>query len=299
MMTIIYYITLPIIFGISLLPFSVLRVTARVMHWFIYKIFRYRTDVVSNNLKNAFPEKSDQEIQSIQDKFYRYFCELVLETIKTLTISRRSLKKHVVFGDISIFESFFEKKQSIIIVMGHLGNWELAGARFSQSSLHQLYVIYHPLAHKGFNDLVYHMRTRLGNKLYAMKDAFRGMIRDKEDITATAFIADQTPFPKGAYWTTFLNQDTPIFVGPAKIAKKLNYPIVYVSVKRLRPSYYEIYSELLVEHPELYTIEEISECYTRRLEKDIIANPETWLWTHRRWKHKRQKNDLSLPYGEK
>ena len=125
------------------------------------------------------------------------------------------------------------------------------------------------------------------------------MIRDKDTITATAFIADQTPSPHGAYWTTFLNQDTPVFVGTAKIASKLNYPIVYVSVKRLRPCYYEVSGELLIENPDQYTVAEITECHTRRLEKDIIAQPETWLWTHRRWKHKRTKNSLTLANEEK
>ena len=299
MQAVIYYLTLPILYGISLLPFRALPYLSWWMYIVVYKLIGYRTKVVHTNLTNAFPEASLEQVKLIQDRFYRYFCELILETIKTLTISRRSLKKHVTFGDMSVFEQFYTKKQSVIIVMGHLGNWELAGARFSQLPAHQLYVIYHPLSNPYFDQLFFHMRTRLGNKLYAMKDTIRGMIRDKGTITATAFIADQTPSPHGAYWTTFLNQDTPVFVGTAKIARKLNYPIVYVSVKRLRPCYYEVSGELLIENPDQYTVAEITECHTRRLEKDIIAQPETWLWTHRRWKHKRTKNSLTLANGEK
>jgi len=242
------------------------------------------------NLKKSFPEKSDEEIQKIQDKFYRYFCDLIFETFKTLTIKPDTLKKHVKFDDMTAFEDFYKQGRSVIIVMGHLGNWELGGARFSQDPYHQLFVIYHPLANKYFDRLVYHMRTRLGNKLYAMQDTFRGMIRNKNEVTATAFIADQTPSPEGSYWTTFLNQDTPIFVGTAKIAKKLKYPIIYVSIKRPKRGYYEVVSELLIENPGSLPEDEISERHTRRLERDIRENPHIWLWTHRRWKHKKPQN---------
>jgi KDO2-lipid IV(A) lauroyltransferase len=169
--------------------------------------------------------------------------------------------------------------------MGHYGNWELGGARFSQGPMHQLYVIYHPLKNKYFDGMMYHMRTRLGNKLYARNDSYRGMVRNKDEVTATAFIADQTPSPKGAYWTTFLNQDTPVFVGTAKIAKKLDYPIIYITVNRPKRGHYIVSSELLIEHPATLTEDEISELHTKKLEKDIRENPEIWLWTHRRWKH--------------
>ena len=132
------------------------------------------------------------------------------------------------------------------------------------------------------------MRTRLGNKLYAMNDVLRGMIKDRDKTTLTAFIADQTPSPNNAYWTVFLNQDTPVFTGTEKIAKKLNYPIVYVTIKRPKRGFYEIESELLVSDSLGTSENEISELHTRKLEKDIINQPEIWLWTHRRWKHKKK-----------
>jgi Kdo2-lipid IVA lauroyltransferase/acyltransferase len=287
MNALIYYISFPIIYLISLLPFRMLYVISDGLYFVIYSLFSYRKKVVMTNLKNSFPEKSAQEMEDICQKFYRYFCDFILETIKTLTISPESVKKHVSFKDTSIFQHFYEQKQSVILVMGHYGNWELAGARFALEPYHQLYVIYHPLSNKYFDKLVYHMRTRLGNKLYAMNDTLRGMIRDKDKVTTTAFIADQTPAPKGAYWTTFLNQETPVFTGTAKIARKLGYPIIYASVKRPKRGFYSIEIEVLVENPSEMEENEISEMHTKRLEKDIFENPEIWLWTHRRWKHKK------------
>ncbi len=288
MAAIVYYLTLPLIYAISLLPFRAMYLLSDLMYLVLYRGIGYRTKVVRTNLENSFPEKSASEIQQIQDDFYRYFCDLILETLKTLTISPATVKKRVIFKDISAFEENYHKDQSVIIVMGHLGNWEMAGAGFSQFPYHQLYVIYHPLRSPYFDQLVYHMRTRLGNRLYAMKETIKGMIRDKGMLTATAFIADQTPSnPNYAYWTQFLNQDTPVFFGTAKIARKLNYPIIYISVTQPRRGYYEVDSELLIEDPKSLTEDEISEIHTRRLERDIQRNPHLWLWTHRRWKHKK------------
>ena len=208
--TIVYYLALPLLYLISYLPFRVMYGLSTAMYWIIYRMLGYRVKVVRQNLANALPERSEAERLEIEDRFYRYFCDLILESLKTLTISRKQLLERVGLGDMSAFEEYYEKGQSVIIVMGHWGNWELGGARFSQLPIHQLYVIYHPVANPKFDQLVYHMRTRSGTKLYAMKEAFRGMFADRDKVTATAFIADQTPSnPAGAYWTEFLHQDTP------------------------------------------------------------------------------------------
>jgi len=171
--------------------------------------------------------------------------------------------------------------------MGHYGNWEWAGNSFSLQCKQQLYVIYHPLSNKYFDKLMYDLRTRFGTKLYAMKDTMREMIRNKNEVNATAFIADQTPSPDSAYWTTFMNQDTPVFWGTEKIAQKLNYPIVYITIKKIKRGYYEVDSELLINEPKNTSLGEISELHTRKLESDIITQPSIWLWSHRRWKHKK------------
>ena len=283
----IYYLSLPLLYLISWMPFRMLYIFSDFLYLIVYKMLAYRTKVVWSNLRNSFPEKSEEELIRIQRDFYRYFCDLILETIKTLTITPKVVRQRITFGDMDAFKKFYAQKQSVIIVMGHYGNWEMAGAGFSQMPLHRLYVIYHPMKNKYFDRLIYHMRTRLGNRLYPMKETFKGMVANRDQVTATAFIADQTPSPKFAYWTKFLHQDTPVYTGTAKISSKLNYPIIYISVTRPKRGYYHIESELLVEEPSKISEDQISELHTRRLEKDIQARPEIWLWTHRRWKHKR------------
>lgn len=282
-----YYLTLPFLYVLAWLPFPLLYRVSDLCFLLLYYIVGYRKKVVRENLRNAFPEKAEKEIQRLSRKFYRYFCDLLLETLKTLTISPRQLKKRLNFNTGSVFQKYTDEGRSVIIVMGHWGNWELAGARFSMENWHQLYVIYHPLKNPWFNSLIVHMRTRLGTKLFPMQNVARGMLQHRKELTATAFIADQTPLPERAYWTTFLHQDTPFFTGTGKLAKKFNYPVVYVGVKRVGRGRYEIYDELLVENPAGISQEEILELFIHRLEKDIHDQPEIWLWSHRRWKHKR------------
>jgi len=286
----IYYLSLPFIYAISILPFWWLYRLSDFLFVLLFHVLGYRKKVVIQNLKNSFSEKSEKEVLEIQRKFYRYFCDLVVETLKSITISESRLAKRVKFTGTEIFEEYHKQEQSVIIAMGHFGNWELGGARFALEPFHQLFVIYHPLQNKYFDGLVYRMRTRLGNGLYSMKNSLRGIIGDRKKLTATAFIADQTPSPKGAHWMQFLNQDTPVFTGTGKISKKMKYPVVYIGIHRIKRGQYEMRAEKLIINPGKEEETHIIEAFNKRLEKDIVKQPEIWLWTHRRWKHKRQIN---------
>lgn len=290
MSTIAFYIILPFLYLISILPFPIFYILSDIVYFLMYRVIGYRKKVVYENLKNAFPEKTHHELKLIEKQFYKYLCDLFLETLKTLTISKEEAIKRCVLNENTktIFKQLHDEKKSCILVMGHFGNWEWAGNSFSLVNPQQLYVIYHPLSNQHFDKLMYNMRSRFGTKLYAMKDTMREMIRNRNEINATAFIADQTPSPENAYWTTFLNQETPVFWGTEKIAQKLNYPVVYVTVNKLKRGYYEVNTEYLVLEPKNTKEGEISELHTRKLEKDIIAQPSIWLWSHRRWKHKRK-----------
>jgi KDO2-lipid IV(A) lauroyltransferase len=286
-----YYIALPFIYLLSLLPFPILYLVSEGLYGLLYYVIGYRKEVVLQNLRNSFPDKSDTEIKRICKQFYHYLCDLTLETFKTLTISRKSMLRHCSIhpDTMHVFNKLAEENKSFILVMGHWGNWEWAGNSFSLLCKHQLYVIYHPLSNTYFDGLIYRMRTRFGTKLIPMKDTYREMASKRNELNATAFIADQTPSPEGAFWTTFLNQDTPVFKGTEKIAQRMNYPVLYGRVKRLKRGYYEISAQVLFENAAKAEPDMISKSHTKALENDIIAQPEIWLWSHRRWKHKRPK----------
>ncbi len=289
MSAIIYYLSLPFIYLLSVLPFRLLYLISDGLYLVLYYVIGYRKKVVHVNLKNSFPEKTTKEIITLQKTFYRYYCDLLLETFKTLTISPKKMLQHCHLNPEAerLFKALAEENKSIIIVMGHKGNWEWAGNTFSLICKHQLYVIYHPLTNKYFNNLICKMRERFGTKLIPMKDTFRDIVKKRHELTATAFIADQSPNPATAHWIDFLHQDTAVFMGTEKIAQKIKYPIVFVSVKKLTRGYYTLMAELLKAPPYAGNEGDITETHTRKLEADIIAQPETWLWTHKRWKHKR------------
>lgn len=284
-----YYLVLPIIYLLSILPFRLLYWFSDFLYFMLYYVIDYRKKVIKQNLINSFPEKTDAEINIICKNFYHHFCDFFVETIKMLTLSKEEMIKRcrVTSETAAIFSKFAEEKKSVILAMGHFGNWEWACNSFNAQAEQQLYVIYHPLNNKYFNTLMHKIRTRNGSKLIAMKDTYKEMIVHKEGVNATAFLSDQTPQPEHAYWTTFLNQDTPVFKGVEVIAKKMKLPIVFTSVRKIKRGYYEMLSEILIESPESVDEDEVSEMYIRKLEQDIKEQPEIWLWSHKRWKHKR------------
>lgn len=282
-----YYLLLPLIYGVALLPFPLLYLLSDVLQLLLFGVFGYRLKVVRQNLRNSFPEQSEAELKQVEHAFRRWFCDLMLETIKTLTITPKQVTGRITVEGTEVLQRYYDQGTSVMLVMGHLGNWELGGARFSQLPLHHLNVIYHPLENRHFDRLFIRMRTRLGNGLYPMKDTMRCMLRDRGEVTATAFIADQTPSPDRAYWTTFLNQDTPVFRGTESIARKLDRPVIYLGIDQPRRGHYAMRFELLEADPASTAEGSITERHTRRLEADIRRHPAIWLWTHRRWKHKR------------
>jgi KDO2-lipid IV(A) lauroyltransferase len=284
-----YYLILPFIYLIAILPFPLLYFFSDGVYFLLYRVLGYRRKVVRENLVKSFPGKQEKEIREIEGRFYCYFCDLFLETFKTLTISKKNMVKHCEFvpETLAIFSQLAEENQSFMVAMGHFGNWEWGGNTFSICCKHQLYVIYHPLSNKYFDGLTYRMRTRFGTRLIPMKDTLREMLKNRNDLTATAFISDQAPLPDRAYWMQFMNQDTPVFLGIEKFALKIRYPIVYITIRRVKRGYYKVFAERIELSSELQKTGTITEIHTRKLETDIRSQPENWLWTHRRWKHKR------------
>ncbi|MCK7554744.1 lysophospholipid acyltransferase family protein [Chitinophaga sedimenti] len=234
MSRIFYYLLLPVVYFISILPFPLLYLLSDFFFCLLYYVVGYRKNVVAQNLANSFPDKSEKELAAIRRDFYRYFCDLFLETFKTLTISKAAMLRHCALtpSAVALFNQLHAEGKSVVLVMGHKGNWEWAGNTFSILCPQQLYVVYHPLRNKEFDGLMYRMRTRFGTKLIPMKETFREMVKLRGEINATALIADQSPHPDNAQWVNFLHQDTAVFTGTERIAAKMNYQVVYVSVIR-------------------------------------------------------------------
>lgn len=286
MQALLFYLAYPLIYLLALLPFRALYILSDVLYTAL-KITGYRRAVVLANLKKSFPRKSEEIIQSICNDYYRYLCDLLLETLKTLRMTEKQTQERCIFHNPAWLDKLYEEKRSIMIVMGHYGNWEWAGPSFTLTTGYQLIVIYRPLSNNYFEKMMVGMRTRFGTRITPAERTLRDMVANRERITATAFIADQTASSSNAYWTTFLHQDTLVFTGPDKLAKKFNYPVVYIKVARVKRGFYEITPELLFLNPAQTSENEITDKFMQRLEQDIIDNPCTWLWSHKRWKHRK------------
>jgi KDO2-lipid IV(A) lauroyltransferase len=268
------------------LPFGALYKLSDFLYYLLW-FSGYRKKVVFKNLRNSFPDKSEQEIEAICKSYYRYLCDLILEILRTHRMSEKESRERCTFHNTEWLDKLQAEKKSFIIVMGHYGNWEWAGPSFTLNTGFQLVVIYRPLSNIYFEKMMCAMRTRFGTKITPVNLTLRDMVANRKNVTATAFIADQTATKQNAYWTTFLNQDTAVFTGPEKLATKFNYPVVYMNVQRPKRGYYEVFPELLIPDPTGTTENEISEKFMNRLEKEILIDPTIWLWSHRRWKHKR------------
>lgn len=282
---------IPLLYFISILPFWILYGISNTFYVLVYHIIGYRKKVVTENLKRSFPEKSGQEITKISRQFYLHFCDVIFETIKLLTISKAEFKKRCAIDDASAktFNYFFDRNQTIVGVMGHCGNWEWGAIAHQVYFTRMITGVYHPLSNKNFDTFMLDLRSRFGGDIVPMHNLYKRLITLKQqDISTTiGLIADQTPPPESAYWTTFLNQDTPVFNGPEKLAKKFNNPVVYLNIVKIKRGYYSLSTTLLTENPKDLPDGAISELHTRHLEKNIQKQPYTWLWSHRRWKHKR------------
>jgi Kdo2-lipid IVA lauroyltransferase/acyltransferase len=275
----------------SILPFRLLYLVSDLVFVFVYYIFGYRKEVVRINLRNAFPEMPPEERKNTEKRFYRHFCDVIFETIKLLTISREEFMRRCVFDQkgLDTFNSHIEKNQSIVGVMGHCGNWEWAAISHQVYFKRMITGVYHPLSNRNFDELMLGLRGRFGGDIVAMQQLYKRLLTLKKEGVSTTIglIADQTPPPESAYWTIFLNQDTPVFNGPEKLARKFNYPVVYLEVKKTGRGYYRLSAETIISTPQESADGVISELHTRYLEKNIREQPHTWLWSHRRWKHKK------------
>ena len=273
---------------LSLLPLWCLYFISDFLYLVIYKLIGYRTRVVRDNLKNSFPEKSDIELISIEKKFYHHFFDLIIESIKSISISESQMRKRLVFKNIEMFDKYFDQNKSVVLTVSHYGNWEWGILGVSLAAKQKMMGVYKIINDSFFNNLMNTTRGRFGADLVEMKDSLRHIISTKDECKIIGLLADQSPVKNESnYWTTFLNQESSVYLGPEKIATKMNYPVLFCKIQKVRRGRYEFYLEELCTNPEKTTKGEITSLYLRKSEQTINENPEFWLWTHRRWKHKK------------
>lgn len=284
-----FYVFYAVNWLITLLPLRILYLFSDIIYLILFYFPSYRRDVVRTNLKASFPEKSDAEIKGIERKFYRHLSDLFVEVLKLTHMSEKSLRKRFVINDLDLLERLHKEKRDIVAVMAHYNNWEWLSI-LSELTSYRTISIYKPLHNRHFNNLVNSYRSKYGMVLTPMQAIVREIVdsRRKNINTLSAFINDQIP-PKNdiKYWTRFLNQDTAIYLGAEKIASKYDMALVYFHIKKIKRGYYCMKIDLLFEHTAGLPENLITETHVKHLEKIIKEEPAYWIWSHRRWKHKK------------
>jgi Kdo2-lipid IVA lauroyltransferase/acyltransferase len=288
-----FYLFYGLVWTITLLPLSILYLISDLLYLILYYIVGYRIKVVRTNLKNAFPEKTGSERKSIEKRFYRHLSDMFVETVKLIHLSEKELRKRLVITNPELLSRLFSEGRDVIAVLGHYSNWEFLTI-LPKLSDYTIISVYRPLKNKYFDKLIINLRTRYGHVLSPMSSVIRDLIRYKKDNrrTFTALLSDQTPAKADIHhWTKFLNQDTAVYLGAEKIATKYGMAVVFMNFKKVRRGYYAITFELICDNGADMPEYAITEAHVKRLEEIIREKPEYWIWSHRRWKHKREPSD--------
>ncbi|GAB4163600.1 MAG: lipid A biosynthesis protein [Winogradskyella sp.] len=288
MQLIAYIIIYPILWLVSILPFRLLYALSDVLYFFLYKVFGYRTSTVKANLKLVFPEKSEKEIKDISTKFYHHLCDMIVESIKSMTISEAEMKKRYRFSNVELINDLGKKQRSIVLMCAHYGSWEWIFILQTYIQ-HKGYAVYKRLRNKHFDKLVKRIRAKYNSHLITTKETFTVLAESKTkgELTINGFASDQSPKANKAFhWNEFMGIKVPMHTGAELLAKKLDMAVVFFSVKRLKRGYYETTFKTITENPRDFKDYDITDIFFKLVEEQIKEAPQYYLWTHKRWKHR-------------
>ncbi|MBU2019945.1 MAG: lysophospholipid acyltransferase family protein, partial [Bacteroidetes bacterium] len=269
-------------------PFPILYLLSDFFYIIAYYIVGYRKKVVRENLRNSFPELNAKEIRRIEKAFYRHFTDFLVESVKTLTISNEQILKRCAILNPELVQKYYDEGRSVMVLCGHYNNWEYYAVGLAQQMKHKVLAAYQPLKNQFFNQILLKSRQRYGIKMMSMKEVPRKLVKAPRVPTMSIMVNDQSPhMPKKAYWNTFLNQPTGWMTGTERLAAKLDQAVLFGCIRKRKRGFYEVTFYPISEHPAENDGGEILDQHAKYLEMVIAENPEYWLWSHKRWKHKK------------
>ncbi len=300
MKKILFYLAYSFIWLITLLPLRVLYLLSDFIFLILFYLVGYRKKTVHQNLKNSLPDKSPQEISRIARKFYRQLCDYFIESAYRIHMGEKENTRRIHFKNPDLLQDYYKQNKSIVLLLSHYGNWEW-GNRITRLSSHSLLGIYKPLQNKYFDKFFLHLRTQFGGIGIPMESTLRTLVtyqKDKKPVVLYT-VADQRPqWTSIQHWTTFLNQDTPVITGPEKIARRFNYPVLFLDIQKIRRGYYSAEFKLICENPAEVPEFLITRKYHAIVERNILQRPELWLWSHKRWKYFRHEAQNPVYIGD-
>lgn len=281
-----YYLVYIPLYLLSLLPFPVLYFFSDMAYGFLYYIMGYRKKVVMENLKIAFPEKTEAERTRIAKKFYHQFVDNFIETLKFLSLNEKGFAKRFDF-DTSGLDQAYKSGKSIQLLVMHNFNWEYANWGMARVSKYPFLAIYMPVGNKHFDRIIMNMRARFGTILIPATNFRRTYMEYVKTQHTTGSVADQSPGdPRKAWWFYFFGKPTAFVTGPEKGARLNDSVLILINFYPTeRRGYYKMTSTFLTDDPQSFPEKEITRQYVRYVEKCIREHPSNYLWSHRRWKH--------------
>jgi Kdo2-lipid IVA lauroyltransferase/acyltransferase len=280
-----YYLVYGILYLVSLLPMGVLYLMSDCIYGIIYHGIGYRRKVVMDNLRLAFPEKTEAELVRIAKKFYHNFIDSFIEVIKLISVSESWLQKRFT-ADAQVLDELYATGKSCQMHLGHTFNWEWGHIVLTNLTRYKILVVYMPISNKIFERLFYQLRTRNGNEFLPATGVKEAIIPYLSSQHLIGLIADQSPGNlKSAYWIDFMGRLTPFASGPEKAARNGNLPVVFASIHKPRRGHYHGSIQLATMDASSLPEGELTRKYVRYLESVIREQPDMWLWSHRRWKH--------------
>jgi len=288
MKLVVFILVYPIIWILSVLPMRVLYVISDFFYFLLYYIIGYRRKVVFSNLKLAFPQKTESELKRIEKKFYRHLTDLVVESIKGFTISEKEINKRYVYKNPEVIDQIANKGKDIALMGAHQANWEWT----SSLPLHvniKCFAAYTKIQNPHFNKLIVDSRTKFGYVGYPTTRTVKEISNNVNNKIQGLYLllSDQSPqVQKTHYWSEFLGIKVPIHTGGEMLSKKYNMAVVNYSVTKVKRGYFEVFFEVITENPNELGKFEITDKYITITERNIHKQPEYYLWSHKRFKHR-------------
>ncbi|GAB3325719.1 lysophospholipid acyltransferase family protein [Larkinella ripae] len=274
----------------SRIPIAIFYALADLLYVLLAYVIRYRKNVILTNLQRSFPEKSDAERARIAKNFYRNFADVIVETLKLPGLSLFELRKRVTFTNPELVRQHLAEGQPVLIMASHQCNWEWAPSASAVNGM-PADAVYKKLNNGLSERLLRYIRSNFGAKPVPMKTLLREMVARRHEPRLIALVADQIPDqPEYGYWTTFMHQETPFYPGTERLARSFNLPVFYIEMERTRRGCYTMTFYPIAKPPYQNIAQgEILNRYRDLLETTIQKAPSDWLWSHKRWKHKRDR----------
>lgn len=288
MQFIVFAFTYPIIWILSRLPMRILYIKSDIFFFLIYYVIGYRKKVVLENLQLAFPDKPEEELLRIRKKFFKHLMDLLMESVKAFSISEKEILKRYTYKNPELVNKYAAEGKSIALVGAHQANWEWSTSLALVLNIDVLGA-YTKLNNKYFEKYVRSSREKFGVRGYKTSDMIKGMKQRFSNQKKGAYIllSDQSPQPhKTYYWREFFNIKVPVHTGAEMLSKRFDLVVINYVAKKVKRGYYEIEFQLVTDKPKEFENYNVTDIYTELTEKNILEQPEFYLWSHKRFKHR-------------